>query len=33
VETAEKDLHLLGGLQITTGFRHRNPLPKDDLSF
>jgi hypothetical protein len=33
METAEKDLHFLGSLQIATGFRHRNPLLKDGLSF
>jgi hypothetical protein len=33
MEAAEKDLHLLGGLQIATGFRHRNPLLKDGLGF
>jgi hypothetical protein len=33
METAEEDLHLLDGLQVATGFRHRNPLLKDGLSF
>jgi hypothetical protein len=33
METAEKDLHLLGGLQVATGFCHRNPLLIDGFSF
>ena len=33
METAEKDLHLLRGLQIATGFRHGNPLLKYGFSF
>jgi hypothetical protein len=33
METAEKDLHLLDGLQIAPGFCYRNPLLKDGLSF
>jgi hypothetical protein len=33
METAEKDLHLLGSLQIASSFCHHNPLLKDGLSF